>query len=152
MRMIRSIVVAFMLFALSGVGYASTNYYVWKDNPSPSSPFTNWVMAATTIQDAVDLTIAGDTVYVTNGTYDTGARAYPGDPATNRVCITNAITLRSVNGREVTIIQGSDTMKPYCRCVFMTNAATLTGFTLTNGYSTNSGGGSNSMAALSVTA
>jgi len=135
-----------MLFAPLGSAYAATNYYVWKDNPSPNPPFTNWTMAATSIQDAVDLTINGDRVEVTNGTYDTGGRVTPGYSLTNRVCITKAITLRSINGAGATIIAGAEAPgggmgTGAVRCVYMTNAASLIGFSLTNGHTMTSGDG-----------
>lgn len=139
------LVIAFILLAISGpAGYAATNYYVWRDNPLPQTPFTNWTMAATNIQVAVDRTIDGDTVYVTNGTYDTGGAVTPGYALTNRVCITNKITLQSMNGPAVTIIKGAPAANGYLgddavRCVYLTNTPVLLGFTLTNGYTMTNG-------------
>lgn len=120
-------------------GYGATTYYVWRDNPSPQSPFTNWAMAATSIQEAVDLTLNGDTVLVTNGIYDAGGAVTPGFGLYNRVCVTNAITLRSVNGPSNTLIKGEPTPDGTygtgaVRCVFLSGNALLSGFTLTNGY------------------
>jgi len=139
-----TMVVAFISLAISGAGYAATNYYVWRDNPSPELPFTNWAMAATNIQVAVDCTIDDDTVYVTNGTYDTGGAVTPGYALTNRVYIAKRITLTSMNGPESTIIQGTPASDGYCgddavRCVYLTNTPTLIGFTLTNGYTMTNG-------------
>jgi parallel beta-helix repeat protein len=98
------------------------------------SPFTNWNDAATDIQSAVDAAEAGDTVLVSNGVYQSGARVTPGGSLSNRVVITNSITVRSVNGPESTIIKGNRPMGSNAvRCVFITNGAALIGFTLTNG-------------------
>ena len=142
------IVLAFVLFAVSETGYAATNYYVWRNNPSPTSPFTNWAWAATSIQDAVNLTLNNDVIYVTNGTYDTGGAVAPGYALTNRVMINKNITVTSMNGAAYTIIKGSPASGGGCgadavRCVYLTNNAggkiSLFGFTLSNGYTMLSG-------------
>ena len=117
----------------------ATVFYVDVNNAVPVSPFTNWVSAATNIQDAIDASINGDLIMVTNGVYKTGGRMgnFPADPVTtNRVVISKSVTVQSVNGPSVTIIQGFHVgfNEQYVRCVFFfTNNAFLTGFTLTNG-------------------
>ncbi len=111
--------------------------YVNLSNSSPASPYLDWSTAATNIQDAIDASVDGDVVLVTNGTYSSGSRiVYPGTP--NRVVVTRAITVQSVNGPDVTLIQGARTGTitngfNSVRCVYLTNNATLIGFTLTNG-------------------
>ena len=62
--------------------------------------------------------------------------AYP--LMTNRVCVDRAITLRSVNGSEVTVIQGYQVPGQLVgdgaiRCAYVTNGAALSGFTLASG-------------------
>ena len=114
---------------------AQTTRYVWTNSPSPGFPFTNWDTAARSIQEAVDACTAGDTVVATNGTYFTGGRAMPGLALTNRVLITNAITLRSVNGPLSATIQGQGPAgASAARGVFLTNGATLSGFLVENGW------------------
>jgi hypothetical protein len=53
--------------------------YVDANSTNPTPPFTNWLTAATSIQDAVDTTLVGDFIWVTNGIYQTGGRATAGD-------------------------------------------------------------------------
>ena len=110
-------------------------HYVSTNSPAPAAPFTNWVTAAHTIQDAVDAaTIPGSFVLVTNGLYNTGARTVPGYMLTNRVAVTMDIHLTSINGPEVTAIEGVGPLGySAIRCIFITNG-TLSGFTLQNGH------------------
>src|SRR5689334_5381350 len=82
---------------LQAVSASAEVHYVDPNSPSPTSPFTSWSTAATNIQDAVDVSPSGDTVLVTNGVYETGGRVVFGS-MTNRVAVTNAIILLSVNG------------------------------------------------------
>ena len=57
----------------------------------------------------------------------------------NRVFITNAIRLESVNGPLVTTIDGAS--ESGSCCVYLSSNAVLSGFTLTNGWTWNQGGG-----------
>jgi hypothetical protein len=125
------------LYALDcGVSFGTTRY-VWQDSPAPTSDYTSWDEAAHTIQDAVDVSLDGDEIIVTNGVYDTGGRAVF-DIMTNRVVIDRAVLVRSVGGPDVTTIQGYQLPavtngEGAVRCVYLTSGATLIGFTLTNG-------------------
>jgi hypothetical protein len=87
----------------------------------------------------VDAAAADDEIVVTNGIYAIGGRATVGIVTvaeTNRVLVDKPLTVRSVNGPQVTIIDGCHSV----RCVSLTNGSSLTGFTLTNGFG-NGGGG-----------
>jgi Lamin Tail Domain/FG-GAP-like repeat/Bacterial Ig-like domain len=119
-------------------------HYVVASNASPVFPYTNWSTAAATIQDAIDTAVPGNTVLVSNGVYETGGRAYSGSLLTNRVIIDKPISVRSLNGPAVTIIRGAKDPvttngDAAVRCVWMTNGASLVGFTLTNGATRTSG-------------
>ncbi|HBA85349.1 MAG TPA: hypothetical protein DCZ95_14780 [Verrucomicrobia bacterium] len=112
----------------------SADFFV-STNGANSPPYTNWTMAARVIQDAIDLTRAGDTVWVNDGIYETGGQVVNGLP--NRLAITNPITVRSVNGPSNTIVRGAGPRgNSAVRCVYLHFDATLSGFTLTNGHTT----------------
>ena len=104
------------------------------------SPFTDWSTAATNIQDAVDISSDGDTVWVTNGVYASGGKVMSGD-LTNRVAIDKAITVQSVNGPFITIIKGRGASNGTgaVRCAWLTNSAVLHGFTIRDGATRSAG-------------
>ena len=123
-----------VLFAFSFT-VAATTFYVDVNNPSPIAPYTNWGAAATSIQNAVDASTAGDEIVVTNGVYQTGGRSVSGSYTTSRVFVDKVVTVRSVNGPAVTVIRGQAAgggLGPV-RCAYLTNGAVLAGFTLANG-------------------
>ena len=139
MEWIRKVVVGQALalsawLAVPSIPAEAETRYVWPDSPGPQAPYTSWDTAATSIQDAVDAAVAGDSVLVTNGVYATGGRAVYGGMA-NRVEIDRAISVRSVDGPAVTAIVGAGPIGGGAvRCVYVGTNAALIGFTLTNGH------------------
>ncbi len=118
----------------------ATTFYVDANGQNPTSPYTNWLTAATNIQDtlrfAADGPHLGDTVLVTNGIYQYGGQSF------SRVYWNGAaITIQSVNGPDVTFIVGATNFASLTRCVYLAGPQTLSGFTLTNGGSASVGSG-----------
>jgi formylglycine-generating enzyme required for sulfatase activity len=98
---------------------AATRYV--SPNGLEIAPYASWDNASRKIQLAVTASSAGDTVLVSNGTY----------VLTNSVTITNGITVRSVNGAAVTLVDGNGAVRGFT--IKHTNAV-VEGFTITNGY------------------
>src|SRR4030095_4598869 len=110
-----------LLLASAGSALATVRY-VDLNSTSAAPPYTSWATAATNIQDAVDVAVAGDEIVVTNGIYATGGRAVANeDFPVNRVAVEKPLTLRSFNGPKFTTIDGgySD------RCVYLTDGASF---------------------------
>jgi hypothetical protein len=94
-------------------------YYVSPEG-SHTPPFTNWLIAATGIQSAVNYAEDGDTVLVTNGLY----------LIQTQIDVTNGISLQSVNGAFTTIVDASR----ICRVMYVSHSnASLQGFTISQG-------------------
>jgi hypothetical protein len=115
-------------------------HYVAMNGQTSVWPYASWATAASNLQDAVDIAADGDRVLVNDGLYDTGGRALPGHLLTNRLCVTNTITVQSVNGPRHTLIAGQagtgseaplgpDAM----RGIYLADGAVLAGFSVTNG-------------------
>jgi hypothetical protein len=122
-------------FLFSFAAHPAT-HYVDINTTNATAPFTSWATAATDIQAAVDVATNGDIVLVNDGVYWTGGRSL--GTLTNRVAVTNAIMLASVNGPQLTLIEGyqvpgTTNGSSAARCVYLADGATLSGFTLTNG-------------------
>ncbi len=111
------------------------HYVAWK-SASPAAPYSSWSTAANTIQDAVDAaTVPGAMVLVTNGIYAVRGQV-DSSGTTNRVVVDKLLTVKSVNGAQFTMIDGSGIM----RCAYLTNGSSMVGFTLTNGFAEYGGG------------
>ena len=122
--------VAAMFLSLSALTASATLRYVDLNSTTPTPPFSEWATAATNIQDAIDVSLDGDQILVTNGIYAVGGKVMAGD-LTNRVALDKALTVQSVNGPWVTTIRGSGTPlgTAAVRCAWLTNNASLIGFT-----------------------
>ena len=126
-------------FCLLCIGSAAgTTFYVDVNGTNPVPPYADWSTAATNIQDAVDASTNSDLILVTDGIYAAGGRPLTGYMLTNRVVIDKPVTVQSANGATATIIQGYQIPGAIygaeaIRCVYLTNGASLVGFTLTNG-------------------
>jgi len=111
-------------------------------NGTDSGTCENWSTAASNIQYALNLaTNAYDTVWVSNGVYQTGGVTnWPaGSVLTNRIAITTAyVTVRSANNDPAnTIIKGvwdsvTTNGASAVRGVYMISGSSLIGFTITN--------------------
>jgi hypothetical protein len=134
-RAIKTFVFGICLLVVFNLRGWSATHFVNSGNSTPLSPYTEWSTAATNIQDAVNVASAGETVLVTNGTFNTSVQL-ASDGTQNRLVVTNPIVVMSVNGSTNTIIDGGSSV----RCVYLTNGARLDGFTLTHGIAGKGGG------------
>ena len=109
---------------------AATTRYVNVSNAAPAAPFTNWSMAATHIQAAIDAAASGDEVLVAPGIYylEHSAVTIPAG---------KTLTLRSTQSRAAIIdAQG------HSSCMLVQSAnSTVDGFILRNGSYVGHGGG-----------
>ena len=121
---------------LAGVSARAATLYVDAGSTNPIGPYTNWLTAAAAIQDAVDASVAGDEVVVTNGIYSTGGRSAGTNDLVNRVAVDRAVTVRSINGPWSTVINGAESV----RGAYLVSGAILTGFMVSNGLADNGGG------------
>ena len=106
---------------------------------TPAHPYDSWSNAATNIQTAVDAANDGETIWVSNGIYKaTGAgKLFLG---TNMVYLEKNRKLLSVNGPEVTILDGGYpelTNRPVC---LNSTGSVLSGFSVVNGCLSRGGG------------
>ena len=88
------------------VDVLGAEYYVKAGHTNAVAPYDSWDTAASTIQDAINETAVGALVRVADGIYDMGGAIVDGD-LTNRIAVTNSITVRSENGAKSTLIGGS---------------------------------------------
>ena len=80
---------------------------------SHAYPFDSWATAATNIQDAVDASMAGGLVLVTNGVFQ----------SSSPINVGKWVTLRSVNGADATVIQAGVSN----RCLTLSNSTAVVG-------------------------
>ncbi|HTI99070.1 MAG TPA: hypothetical protein VL527_09320, partial [Dongiaceae bacterium] len=127
-----------LLLLLTAWRIPAATLYVDGGSTNPAPPYLDWASAAADIQSAIDAAQDGDLILVTNGLYATGGRVIHG-ALTNRVAVDKAVTVQSVNGPDVTLIQGYQAPGYFpnddtaIRGVYLTNHAALVGFTITGG-------------------
>ena len=92
----------FFILVFSTMNISGAVRYVDVNGTNPTVPYISWATAATNIQDAIDEAEDGDMVLVTNGIYQSGV--FP-ELGFDRVYIAKSLTVQSVNGPAVTVIQ-----------------------------------------------
>ncbi len=108
--------------------------YVDVNSTQPQPPFLAQGQAARTIQDAADVSSAGDVILVAPGTYAEGGAVLSGQQVTSRVALIHAVLVRSMEGPSATRIVGKGPAGDSAvRGVFMTAGAELYGFTVVSG-------------------
>ncbi len=109
-------------------GGTPTPRYVKISNSTPTPPYTTWQHAATNIQDAINAAYKTDTIFISNGVYHINST----------IMVTNKLTVIGVNGPDETIIDGGGTT--ICMEIGPL-PATITGLSISNGYSAGIGAG-----------
>ncbi len=109
--------------------YTNAVLYVSLTSTNPLPPYTNWLTAATNIQAAIGVAQSGNIVAVGQGVYTNDATVFFGTE-TNRVAVTNGITLLGVAGPAFTVIMGTT----QTRCAYVDSNSIISGFTITNGH------------------
>ena len=101
-------------------------------NGASVPPYLSWATASTSIGMAVATAQDGDTVLVSNGVYSVGSGG-----AGNRIRLLKPITLKSVNGPDVTVVDGGQSTQ----CFEINNAnAVVDGLTIAHGKYAEGGG------------
>ncbi len=117
------------LMVLAAVPSFAKDWFVATNGDDAASGL-DWDHPKATIQAAIDAAATNDTVWVSNGVYNTGERIIHG-AMPNRVALTKPLTVQSVNGPAETTINGLNSI----RCAYVGANAVLSGFTLSGGSS-----------------
>lgn len=118
-----------LIAGISGASFGAT-FYVAQTGDNQNDGL-EWGAAKLSIQAAIDGAADGDYILVSNGTYTAAGN--------HVVSITKSLIIESVNGPDVTIIDGEDER----RCVLVNtpgNPAALSGFAVTRGSDKNGAG------------
>jgi hypothetical protein len=139
----RKIFIAFSGIAIVMSYVFADDHYVAQNGQIPSAPYASWISAASNIQDAVNAATTNSTVWVGAGRYTVPSNA-TNFVGTNVVFINRPLILKSSNGvASSTVIDGGGTNRgiavyyPFSS----TNRFVLDGFTISNCFATNIGGG-----------
>ena len=124
----KKIIIALLGMAVVAIPVFAVTLYV-SPSGNDANDGSSWTLAKKTIQAGVNVASVGDTVLVTDGTY----------VLTDQISISNAITVKSVNGASLTIVNGNYPVTTnLCFVLYHTNAI-LDGFMITGGYNNNNG-------------
>ena len=133
-----------IFLAVFAINYVqAADFYVAQNGQSPNHPYTTWMKAASNIQDAVNAAGTNDTVWVGSGRYTVPTNSV-NHVGTNVVYINKPIILRSSNGApDSTVIDGEGNNRGIAvvHTVSTSNRFVINGFTVSNCYATNHGGG-----------
>ncbi len=118
----KALMVVMALGGMTGEVIAVTVHVSPTGNHTP--PFADWASAATNLREAVAVTVEGDLVWVAEGTY----------LLDGAVVVSNAVRVESVDGWQVTTVDGNyPAFTNRCFTLAHTGAC-LVGFTIVNGF------------------
>jgi len=127
-KLLASFRFAVVLAALSSTAVASTTWYVNGVSGSNSNACTSAITACKTIGHAISLGVSGDSIKVA--------------PATYKERLTIGISLKILGSNaKTTILDGSGSIGPVVVIAGATPHVTLSGVTITNGFSFGNGAG-----------
>jgi parallel beta-helix repeat protein len=130
MRVFRSAGLACVVGLVGVASSLAAVRHVNVSNAAPAPPYTNWSMAATALQPAVDAAASGDEILVAPGTYLlSGSAVYAPSEKT--------LTLRSTHSRAAVIDAGGLSRGLH----ILGSNSVVEGFTVRNGVSGSYGGG-----------
>lgn len=123
---------------LATLSASAATRYVSVKKPTPQYRHDTFPKAAANIQDAIYVAGSGDLILVPNGVDRTGGASVGGGYLRSRVPVWKPVTVRSINGPQVSIIEGQQVTGTTnddgaIRCAYLVRGAVLGGFTLTNG-------------------
>lgn len=116
-----------VLVLLSLTGNVKATTWCVATNGADTNPGTNWASPFLTISNGIAHAVGGDTVQVSNGTYN----------ITVLISVGTNITVESVSGPDVTIVRRDAVgdAEPRIGIFELTHTnALVAGFTMTNGY------------------
>lgn len=122
---------------------AVDRYVAWDNAANAATPFTSWTAAATNIQDAVDVSVDNDVIWVAPGTYSVPTNPGVGPLGETNIVTINglAVTLRSSNGVSAaeTVIDGWGRYRGLYLIPGSSERITIEGLTISNCRATNGG-------------
>ena len=129
MRAVGKAGISVSMFLLCASSSFATTRYVNVSNATPAAPYTNWAMASTNLQLAIDAAASGDEIQVSPGVYRT----------TNwvRIPAEKRLTLRSTVSRAAVM----DAQHQSIALIISGTNSLVEGFTVRNALSDSYGGG-----------